>query len=170
MTFLTDCSAINIDKTLILCGFIVAPANSGLTPLQILRRFYPQDIYLAETNIMTGFIESFPGYPIGLGDRGLDVQIIQRFLNRIRRNYPLIPAIPVEDGVFGPLTQAAVRMFQQVFNMSQTGIVDRATWNRISYIYVAVARLAELNSEGNTLGIGTIPPAGTLQQGSPCSC
>lgn len=144
----------------------VGLANSGLTPLQILRRFYPPDIYIAETNIFTGYTESFPGAPIRPGDRGFDVQVIQRFLNRIRRNYPAIPAIPIEDGVFGNFTQTAVTAFQRVFDLPQTGIVDRATWNKISYIYTSVARLAELDSEGNTLGIGTIPPSETLRQGS----
>ena len=144
-------------------------ANAGLTPLQILRRFYPPDIYIAETNIFVGFIESFPGAPVRPGDRGFDVQVMQTYLNRIRRNFPLIPIIPASEtneAFFGNGTQASVRVFQQVFNLPQTGVIDRATWFRISNIYTAVARLAELDSEGHTLGIGTVPPSATLRQGS----
>ena len=143
----------------------VGLANQGLTPLQILRRFYPNDIEIAESNIFMGIEESFPGTPLRLGDRGLNVQIMQRFLNRIRRNYPLIPAVP-EDGVFGQSTANAVRVFQQVFGLTQDGVIGKATWNKISYIYVAVARLAELDSEGTNFTIGTVPPNVTLRTGS----
>jgi peptidoglycan hydrolase-like protein with peptidoglycan-binding domain len=144
----------------------VTLANQGFTPIQILRRFYPPNIEIAESNIFTGITESYPGAPLRIGDRGLNVQIMQRYLNRIRRNYPLIPVIASENGVFGEDMAAAVRTFQSVFNLPSTGVIDRATWFRISYIYVAVARLAELDSEGSTLGIGTVPPSAVLRQGS----
>ena len=137
--------------------------------MQILRRFYPPDVYITETNIIAGLTESFPGAPVRPGDRGFDVQVMQTYLNRIRRNFPLIPTIPASEtneAIYGPITQQAVRTFQQVFSLPQTGIIDRATWFRISQIFVAVARLAELDGEGHTLGIGTVPPNAVLRQGS----
>ena len=73
---------------------------------------------------------------------------IQIFLNRISRNYPAIPKIPQADGIFDNATEAAVKVFQAVFDLAVTGIVDEATWYRILYIYTSVKRLAELNSEG----------------------
>jgi len=144
----------------------VTLANTGLTPIQILRNYYPRDIEIVESNIFTGITESFPGVSLREGDRGLDVQVMQKYLNRIRRNYPAIPAIASENGIFGADTTNAVRIFQRTFGLSETGIIDRNTWFKISYIYVAVARLAELDGEGSTLGIGTIPPNVTLRQGS----
>jgi peptidoglycan hydrolase-like protein with peptidoglycan-binding domain len=54
----------------------------------------------------------------------------------------MIPKIRV-DGVFGTQTQNAVRTFQQIFYLPVTGIVDLATWYKISGIYVAVNRLSE---------------------------
>ena len=39
-------------------------------------------------------------------------------------------------------------MFQGVFGLPQTGIVNKATWYQIKYIFVAVKNLAELTSEG----------------------
>ena len=144
----------------------VGLANSGYTPIQILRQFYPANIELAEANIFMGITESYPGSPLSLGSTGLNVQIMQRFLNRIRRNYPLIPQIANENGVFGQDTQNAVRVFQQVFDLTQDGIIGKATWNKISYIYTAVARLAELDSEGTNFTIGTVPPSVTLRVGS----
>lgn len=144
----------------------VSLANSGYSALSILRYYYPSDVEIAETNIFTDLIESYPGTPLRFGDTGLDVEIIQNQLTRIRRNYPAIPAITDETGVFGITTQAAVRTFQSLFSLTADGVVGRATWFKISYIFVAVANLAGLASEGMLLDIGTVPPSSVLRQGS----
>lgn len=144
----------------------VTLANQGLAPLQILRSYYPRDIEIAETNIITGVLSSYPGTPLKAGSRGLNVQTIQTYLNRIRRNYPAIPAITDEAGVFGNSTRAAVTKFQSIFNLAADGIVGKATWYKISSIYAGITRLAELDSEGTSLGIGTVPPDSILRQGS----
>lgn len=144
----------------------VTLANQGRTPISILRAYYPNDIEIAETNIMTNMLSSYPGTPLRVGSTGLDVQTIQTYLNRIRRNYPAIPEITDAAGTFGESTRAAVTRFQSIFNLASDGIVGKSTWYKISSLYTAVTRLAELNSEGNTLGIGTVPPASVLRQGS----
>lgn len=144
----------------------VSLADRGQTPLQILRAYYPNDIEIAQTDIITGVVTSYPGTALRTGSRGLDVQTIQTYLNRIRRNYPAIPAITDEAGVFGSSTDAAVRKFQSIFNLTSDGVVGKSTWYKISSLYAAVARLAELDSEGTTLGIGTVPPGTVLRQGS----
>ncbi len=144
----------------------VTLANQGYTPLQILRSYYPNDIEIVQANIITNVISSYPGTPLRTGSTGLDVQTIQTYLTRIRRNYPAIPAISDPAGTFGSSTNAAVTKFQSIFNLTPDGIVGKSTWYKISSLYAAVAKLAELNSEGNTLGIGTVPPSSTLRQGS----
>ena len=144
----------------------VSLAEQGYPPLQILRYYYPNDIEITETNIVTGVLTSYPGTALQLGSSGLDVQTIQTYLKRIRQNYPAIPAIADPAGTFGESTQAAVRQFQSVFDLAADGIVGKATWYKISNIYASVARLAELDSEGTTLGIGTVPPNTVLRQGS----
>lgn len=144
----------------------VTLANQGRTPLEILRTYYPLDIEIAETNIITGMLSSYPGTALREGSTGLDVQTIQSFLDRIRRNYPAIPTITDQPGTFGKSTKAAVTKFQSVFGLSPDGIVGKSTWYKISSIYAAVTRLADLDSEGTTLGVGTIPPSSLLQQGS----
>lgn len=144
----------------------VTLANNGLTPLQILRSYYPDDVEIAETNIITGMLSSYPGTPLKVGSSGLDVQTIQTYLNRIRQNYPAIPAITDAAGIFGDSTKAAVTKFQSIFNLTPDGIVGKSTWYKISNLYTAVARLGELDSEGNTLGIGTVPPSTQLRIGS----
>lgn len=144
----------------------VTLANQGKTPISILRAYYPDDIEIAETNIMTNMLSSYPGSPLRTGSTGLDVQTIQTYLNRIRRNYPAIPTITDAPGVFGESTRAAVTRFQSIFNLASDGIVGKSTWYKISALYTAVTRLAELDSEGSTLGIGTVPPSAVLRQGS----
>lgn len=144
----------------------VSLANQGLSALQILRSYYPNDIEIAETDIITGQLSSYPGSALKQGSRGLNVQTIQTYLNRIRKNYPAIPVITDESGVFGNSTTAAVKKFQSVFNLTSDGIVGKSTWYKISSLYTAISRLAELDSEGETLGIGTVPPDSVLRQGS----
>lgn len=144
----------------------VTLANQGMTPLQILRSYYPKDIEIAETNTITNVLSSYPGSLLKVGSTGLDVQTIQTYLNRIRQNYPAIPAITDEPGSFQNSTKAAVTKFQSIFNLAPDGIVGKSTWYKLSSLYTAVTRLAELNSEGTTLGIGTVPPDSMLRQGS----
>lgn len=144
----------------------VTLANQGYSPLQILRSYYPRDVEIAETNIITGVVSSYPGTPLKTGSTGLDVQTIQTYLQRIRRNYPAIPTITDETGVFGESTRAAVAKFQSIFNLTPDGIVGKSTWNKLSYLYTSVTRLAELDSEGTSLGIGTVPPSSVLRLGS----
>lgn len=144
----------------------VTLANQGYAPLRILRYYYPDDVEIAETNIITNELSSYPGTPLRIGSTGLDVQTIQTWLGRIRRNYPAIPVITDAPGTFGDSTRAAVRKFQSIFGLTSDGIVGKSTWFKISSLYTAVTRLAELNSEGTNLGIGTVPPAAVLRQGS----
>ncbi|MCM1261563.1 MAG: peptidoglycan-binding protein [Butyrivibrio sp.] len=144
----------------------VSLANSGYTPLQILRYYYPNDVEIAETNVITDVLSSYPGTALRVGSSGLDVETIQTYLGRIRRNYPAIPVITDAAGTFGESTRAAVSKFQSIFNLQVDGIVGKATWYKLSSLYAAVTRLAELDSEGTSLGIGTVPPSSVLRQGS----
>lgn len=69
---------------------------------------------------------------------------MQEQLNVIAGAYPKIPKIAA-DGIYGPATANAVKVFQSVFGLPQTGIVDYPTWYKISEIYVGVSRIAELS-------------------------
>ena len=144
----------------------VSLAEQGYTSMQILRYYYPNDIGIAKTNIVTNALASYPGTALRQGSSGLDVQTVQAWLNRIRRNYPAIPAITDPTGTFGESTKAAVTEFQRDFDLTPDGIVGKTTWYKLSGVYTAVARLAELDSEGTSLGIGTVPPGSVLRQGS----
>ena len=128
----------------------VTLANQGYTPLGILQYYYGYDISLVQAPEISGTPQSYPGTPLRLGSFGSAVRVMQQQLNRIRKNYPAIPQLTV-DGQFGSATESAVRAFQRIFNLTQDGIVGKATWYKISYIYVAVTKLAEISSEGSML-------------------
>ncbi|MDR1065833.1 MAG: peptidoglycan-binding protein [Clostridiales bacterium] len=141
-------------------------ATAGYTPLQILHYYYPEDLRLVEATEFTATNETYPGYPLSRGSNNYDVKIMQAYLNRITANYPGIPKIPNVDGVFGASTEESVRVFQQVFGLPVTGEIDKSTWYKITQIYVAVKKLAELTGEGEFIGIGQTPPTTTIRLGS----
>lgn len=126
-------------------------AQRGYTPYQILQYYYGEDIDIIKNAPIADATESYPGYVLILGQQSNEVRDIQIRLNRISRNYPAIPKIPNTDGIFDAATESAVRKFQQIFNLPQTGEADKSTWYKIAYIYTSVKRLAELNSEGLNL-------------------
>ena len=123
-------------------------AEAGLSPYEILTEFYGPDLAIVRDAPTAPNLGSYPGSPLRLGDVSNDVRTIQLRLNRISNNYPAIPKIYPVDGVFDQGTLDAVKKFQQVFDLTPDGIVGKATWYRIAYLYTAITKLAELNSEG----------------------
>ncbi|MCI5995315.1 MAG: peptidoglycan-binding protein [Blautia sp.] len=118
--------------------------DQGYTPIQILRHYYGSSIYINTAEEIAGIPLSWPGFDLDIGSTGDKVEQIQDQLNAISEDYPLLPKIPV-DGIYGERTQDAVQIFQEIFGLPETGIIDYRTWYRIQEIYVAVTRIAELN-------------------------
>ena len=131
--------------------------DQGKTPYEILTSFYGSDIELVTAEEVKGIPKSYPGYDLIVGSTGQEVKSIQEYLNRIAQNYPLIPKVS-QDGVYGEKTQEAVKVFQGVFNLPETGIVDYATWYKISDVYVGVSRIAELRGSVKSIERIFIPP------------
>lgn len=119
--------------------------DQGKTPYEILTNYYGSDLDLVTAEEVKGSPKSYPGYDLTVGSIGDEVETIQEQLNRISQNYPLIPKSAV-DGVYGEKTKEAVNVFQGIFNLPQTGVVDYSTWYKISDVYVGVTRIAELRS------------------------
>lgn len=117
--------------------------EQGYEPIEILRYYYGDDMYINTAEQISGIPSSWPGSNLTIGSRGQKVMQMQEQLNRIARNYPALPTIAV-DGIYGPATANAVKEFQKIFGLPQTGIVDYRTWYKISEIYVGVSRIAEL--------------------------
>ena len=117
--------------------------DQGYSAIEILRYFYGDDMYINTAQEISGIPASWPGYTLEQGVSGDKVRQMQEELNVIAGAYPALPKIAA-DGIYGPATENAVREFQSVFGLPETGTVDYRTWYKISEIYVGVSRIAEL--------------------------
>lgn len=117
--------------------------DQNYSAIEILRNYYGSDVYINTAASVEGIPQSWPGYTLDIGDSGTNVRTIQEQLTAIHEKYPAIPALAV-DGIYGEKTAASVSIFQSVFDLPQTGEVDYRTWYKISQIYVALEKLAEL--------------------------
>ena len=117
--------------------------EQGYSPIEILRYFYGDNMYVNTAEQISGIPASWPGYELTVGSRGDKVRQLQEQLDAIAAVYSAIPRV-TPDGIYGPGTEEAVRAFQNIFGLPQTGAVDFATWYKISHIYVGVTRIAEL--------------------------
>ena len=120
-----------------------ALGDQGYSAIEILRTFYGNDMYINVAEAISGIPSSWPGYDLENGSSGDKVRQLQEQLNVIAGAYPAIPKITA-DGIYGPATAAAVKKFQSIFGLPDTGITDYPTWYKISQIYVGVSRIAEL--------------------------
>lgn len=140
-------------------------ATQGYSPIEILRYYYGNDIEIVENAPVGDNLPSYPGTALKRGDLNESVRRMQIYLNRISGNYPSIPKIPIVNGAFDKSTEDAVKAFQNIFNLNVDAIIGKSTWYRIVYIFDAVTRLAELNSEG--IGYENLPLQfkGALREG-----
>lgn len=141
-------------------------AQQGLNSVQILRRYYGNNIEIVTNAPVRGYAPSYPGNPLQNGARGPSVVQMQVMLNRIGQNYPAIPRISSADGIFGQQTENAVRASQRIFDLTEDGIVGKSTWYQMVRLYVGVTRLAELESEGQRFAGNSWQSPGSLQSGS----
>ncbi len=139
-------------------------ALQGYNSDQILRSYYG-DVETVFNAPIRGITASYPGSPLRVGSTGPNVVVLQVALNRISQNYPAIPKIPANDGIFGSRTEAAVRAFQQIFGLTPDGIVGPATWYEIVRLYGGVNSLSELRSQGQQFYAINWAPPNSLQVG-----
>ena len=116
----------------------------GYSPIEILRYFYGSDMYINTAEQISGIPASWPRVDLTVGSSGTKVRQIQEQLDSIASIYSAIPRIQI-DGVYGPATARSVEAFQSIFGLPITGVIDFATWYKISHIYVGITRIAELN-------------------------
>ncbi len=143
----------------------VSLANDGFTPYRILNSYYG-DVSLVENAPVANVEESYPEQPLRIGDYGDNVKRIQVSLNRISKNYPAIPKIAFPDGLFDKPTEDAVKAFQKIFNLTQDGIVGRATWYKIVAVLNGIKRLSELDAEAVPMSYINSQFSGVLQEGN----
>ncbi len=118
--------------------------ENGLSAIEILRYFYGDSIYINTSEEISGIPSSWPGTDLTIGSTGSKVRQMQEQLNVIAGTYPQVPKITA-DGIYGQNTANAVKIFQRIFNLPQTGSVDYPTWYKISEVYVGISRIAELS-------------------------
>ena len=118
--------------------------EQGYSPIEILRHFYGDDLYINTAEQISGIPASWPGADLTIGSSGEKVRQIQEQLDTISGIYTAIPPV-TPDGIYGPATARSVEVFQSVFGLPETGAVDFATWYKISHIYVGITRIAELS-------------------------
>lgn len=117
--------------------------DQNYNSLEIIRYYYGDDMYVNEAEQISGIPSSWPGANLDIGSSGQKVRQMQEQLNLIGDFYNSIPPL-VTDGIYGERTAEAVRQFQRIFDLSATGIVDFATWYKISDMYVRLSGIAEL--------------------------
>ena len=140
-------------------------AQQGLSSTEILRRYYG-NVEIVNNAPIRGITSSYPGTPLRRGSSGPSVVVIQVELNRIAQNYPAIPKVPAVDGIFGSRTEASVRRFQEIFDLTPDGVVGPATWYALVRLYTAVTSLSELRSLGQQFYAINWSYPGGLEQGS----
>ena len=140
-------------------------AQQGYGPMEILRYYYGDDIELVENAPVQSLGQSYPGYPLRLGSTGPDVVTMKTMLNRISQGYPAIPKLWPVTRTFDEKTQSAVRTFQSVFGLTADGVVGKATWYKMVYLYVGLSRLSELVSMGQQFQGFSFQYPGILRQG-----
>lgn len=140
-------------------------ARKGLSPTEILKEYYGDNIKIIYNAPVTSNIPSYPGFPFRLGSVGNFVRELKVQLNRISNNYPAIPKIEEENIFFTKDMEESVRVFQEVFDLPVTGEVDKATWYEVKYLYNAVKKVADLKGEGILITEVEFPYGETLEEG-----
>jgi len=140
-------------------------AQQGYDSMEILRQYYGGNIELVTDAPIQDITNSYPGYPLRLGSSGEEVVVVQAALNRISQNYPAIPKVSPATGAFDQRTEEAVKAFQSIFGLTPDGVVGKATWYKLVYLYVGVQQLAELVSQGQSFYGVQFQFPGVLREG-----
>lgn len=115
-----------------------ALAEQGLTPVDILKHYYGDDIEIAQNVPIGQSASAYHDTTLRLGAVGKPVRILQARMNRVGNSYPTIPKITPIDGHFLRNTRDAVAEFQRIFHLTPDGVAGRATWLRLNYIFNAL--------------------------------
>lgn len=110
---------------------------------RILRYYYGESIFINSASQVSGIPKIWPDKDLSLGSEGEDVKLMQTQLNIISRAYTALPPLN-ENGVYDEQLEKDVQIFQTIFNLPVTGIIDSATWNKISQIFTRLTRASGL--------------------------
>lgn len=88
---------------------------------------------------------SYFGNILVLGSVGPEVRYLQGYLNEVGKFYSEIPNLTV-NGVYDEQTENAVKAFQRLFGIKETGVVTSTTWDILSNVYNAI-KSTDVNGE-----------------------
>ena len=127
-------------------------ALNGKNYETILKYYYGDNIYIEKNAKISGLqTDSLLTGPLNAGDMGRNVSGLQIALNRISSNYKTISKIENVDGVYNEITSKSVCDFQRIFNLSETGNVDKCTYHKLMYVYDSVRKINYLVKEGEKM-------------------
>lgn len=108
-------------------------AIQGQKALDILKNLYDDKIQLVTVNHIQNIDYTYPGVCVKANDDTKDFQIMKKKLSKIIEYYPFTcNTIYNEEFIFA---------FQKHFQLHDSGIIDKATWYRISYVYERIKNL-----------------------------
>ena len=80
-----------------------------------------------------------------LSDTKMAIREVQTFLHFISdRRHITIPRVAI-DGIYGKATEEAVREFQKIYGLYESGIVDRETFAALNKLYLEILLENELD-------------------------
>ena len=86
---------------------------------------------------------------ISMGDEGIEVSVVQYYLNVLSTFDPRMPPVEV-SGVFGEETRDAVFTFQNIYGLPITGVVDVATWEKLFDVYYGYVQSIDISDLGTS--------------------
>ena len=109
---------------------------TGVADAETWARLFNEYLASVEERTRPNPVYIFPRHPadfsVGRRDENIYVAVIQLLLRDILTLYGEdAEQLPI-DGVFGEITEKAVRDFQRIHRLPENGRVDRITWNRLA--------------------------------------
>lgn len=108
--------------------------DTGYDAKYILHFYYGDDLYISYTNNFSNLMFPWQGMDLSSGAAGGNVSGLQKMLDLISKAYIAIPVLE-DNGIYDPITEKAVKTYQEIFFLPVTGIVNLATWYSISRLY-----------------------------------
>lgn len=100
--------------------------------------------------------QEYPGEPLRLGDRSVEVLEIQLYLSTIALYNNEVKTVAI-DGVFGESTLNSVVSFQRAYGIDPDGIVGRITWERLVDVYNGIIDNVDVPMVGADIEVQPYP-------------
>ncbi|MCL2599530.1 MAG: peptidoglycan-binding protein, partial [Firmicutes bacterium] len=115
-----------------------------------------------DTTLTAQGLSPYPG-PLQQTRRGNGVLALQIMLNTVRQSIPSLPTLS-QDGIFGAMTAQALRHFQQLMGLPQTGVLDFRSWDALAIMLQTLSEATLPNDRLQTTPPSTMPQPGAQNQ------